>query len=1359
MNNTTLQKFTNLYQLSKTLRFELKPVGKNGKQLSQGDTNEIFKKIIEQDRKIKEAYVALKPVLDKIHEDIINKSLSSEEAKKIDFALYFEEYKKGKEKKVDTFENTIRNELGKAFEKTANNFAESVGEGKGIPIFKKNKGKHVGVAYLTQSGILKYIEKNIKLLVTESEIKEFIDEKEITNTKGKKEIKRTGHLVVLSSFFTYFSGFNQNRENYYVTKEEKATAVATRIVHENLPKFCDNAVQFYGSRKEEYLGALEFLKNNNRTTKIKDAETNTMIDAKAIVEDWFNIERFSTCLAQSEIEGYNKVIGHYNLLINLYNQAKKTEDKSFKNLQPFKTLFKQIGCGEKKALFFELKFDTKEEQQKANENSDAPLNLQETIELISKAGKKYFQKSTNDSDVTIYSLIDWLKNNTDWNGVYWSKSAVDKVSNKYFANWHEIKDRIQKVLESKEKEQKELLRSVASFDKKREEQLKINDAVELSILFSVLNQTSEESWSKSFFKESILSDRSSVIDEKLSPSENVINLICSDLQDLATDFFSKSVAVLKITDYKHEDNILAIKEWLDTAKYILWLIKYFEVKAVKVKGNNINPELTVLLDSILRANDADWLDWYDLVRNYLTKKPQDDAKKNKLKLNFENPNLAGGWSDGQEKNKGTVLLKNNDRYYLGVLISRSVFDTEKEENPIYKASDSNIGRLILKTLKFQTLAGKGFIRDYGIKYGDIQQDDDAIQKLQGFIKNNYVKKYPLLKEVSEKKYDNKKAFDKDIQDALSKCYECNYRPVNWNVILKNVADEEIYLFEIYSKDFSNKSTGTPNLQTKYWKHLFDDDSSIQLCGGGELFFREKVELKAEDKAIHPANEKIYRRSDGKKESIFKHDIVKNKRFINNKYFFHVPIKINYQAPSPKQARVNDVVNDNFTKVNDIQFLGIDRGEKHLIYYSLLDANGNIKENGQGHFDIINKKNYLQEINDAAKKRKEKQENWQQKGNIANLKDGYISLVVHEIIQKMKDEKGNLKPTFIVLEDLNTGFKRSRQKFEQSVYQKFELALAKKLNYLVDKNANDGEISSVAKALQLTPPVSNYGDIENRKQVGVMLYTRANYTSITDPVTGWRKTIYLKKGSEDVIKTEIFKTFDNIGVDNHGDYFFEYKDESTQKTWILRSGEKGKTLERYRAKRAKDKNEYIVESIDVKSLLDKLFEKFDKSKSLKQQLQEGKELPKINEHTAWETLRFIIDIIQQIRNSGDTSKGQDDNFLQSPVRNEQGVHFDSRLFEKQENPKLPKDADANGAYNIARKGIVMYEHIKQWVNDGKHKFEKGNDLDLFISDKEWDLWVSDKQKWGNEVKSFASKKAKESNTKKITVKTEMVVANE
>ena len=395
---------------------------------------------------------------------------------------------------------------------------------------------------------------------------------------------------------------------------------------------------------------------------------------------------------------------------------------------------------------------------------------------------------------------------------------------------------------------------------------------------------------------------------------------------------------------------------------------------------------------------------------------------------------------------------------------------------------------------------------------------------------------------------------------------------------------------------------------------------IKWNGKDEVVVLRPVTFGEENEAIRKSI--FYRKSDGKTESRFSHDIIKNKRFTTDKYFFHVPIKINYKASS--NPNINETVNNTFTQSDDIQFMGIDRGEKHLIYYSLLNARGNIIE--QDNFDVIdngaNKKDYLKEINEATRRRREKQENWQQKSNISNLKDGYISLVIYEIIQKMKDKYGKFKPTFIVLEDLNKGFKRSRQKFEQQVYQKFELALAKKLNYLVDKNAPIGEIGSVAKALQLTPPVANYQDIENRKQAGIMLYTRANYTSVTDPATGWRKTIYLKKGKEEDIKKQILATFTEIGIDKHGDYFFQYSEKNTGKSWKLWSGKNGMSLERYRAKRGKDKNGYIVESYDVKEMLDQLFINVDKNASLLEQLKAGNELSKVNEHTAWESLRFV-----------------------------------------------------------------------------------------------------------------------------------------
>lgn len=52
---------------------------------------------------------------------------------------------------------------------------------------------------------------------------------------------------------------------------------------------------------------------------------------------------------------------------------------------------------------------------------------------------------------------------------------------------------------------------------------------------------------------------------------------------------------------------------------------------------------------------------------------------------------------------------------------------------------------------------------------------------------------------------------------------------------------KIYLFEIYSKDFSEYSKGTNNLHTMYFKALFDNDNLkntvFKLSGNAELFIR------------------------------------------------------------------------------------------------------------------------------------------------------------------------------------------------------------------------------------------------------------------------------------------------------------------------------------------------------------------------------------------------------------------------------------------------------------------------------------------------------------------------------------------
>ena len=41
-------------------------------------------------------------------------------------------------------------------------------------------------------------------------------------------------------FTTYFTGFHENRKNMYTDKEQ-STAIAYRLIHENLPKFMDTS--------------------------------------------------------------------------------------------------------------------------------------------------------------------------------------------------------------------------------------------------------------------------------------------------------------------------------------------------------------------------------------------------------------------------------------------------------------------------------------------------------------------------------------------------------------------------------------------------------------------------------------------------------------------------------------------------------------------------------------------------------------------------------------------------------------------------------------------------------------------------------------------------------------------------------------------------------------------------------------------------------------------------------------------------------------------------------------------------------------------------------------------------------------
>ncbi len=1246
--------FSQLYSLPKTLRFELKPIGKTRKNIEKANPGFI------RDREIKEAYQILKPVFDLLHEEFITNSLESPEAKKLNIKPYFEIYKKMRTEQDKGSKNKLRKEIEK-IEKDLRKYFEKIYEAEGDHLKKvagcDNKNKEIlkerGFKVLTEDGILKYIK--LKFLENKNNLNE-IDKLNLKTVRGKivtrsdleKALGTSQEKGVFEGFFTYLNGFNQNRENYYST-EEKSTAVANRVIADNLPRFIDNLLSFE-KYKNEILEADTFLKEKGIDLSAKNRDGNE-IKLHKVKAEFFNLNYFANCLSSSEIEEYNLEIGNFNNLINRYNQQRLSET-GYQKIPKLKILYKQIGCGQRKDFILNIKDDNE---------------LGGILSDIKIKGKIFFTE--------VNKLFEIISNLDNFNGVYWNDRALNTISGKYFSNWSALK---------------ELLKDAKIF-KADKNDIKIPLATELSDLFEVLDNNNLE-FKKNFKENNELKQK--IIKKKITNSSKLLEMILIDVKE-NQKLFDKLKKDLPEKNFKKDKNAQKIKNWLDTLLSTNQIIKFFKVRENKISGSPLNTEVSEFLDKILFIDNP--VDKYDLIRNYLTKKPTEEL--NKLKLNFNTSTLAKGWDVNKEIENQCLIIRDIGKNYLLILTEKSkkffgkkaefeeVRDTEFYQKMNYKllpGPNKMLPKVLLpKSNRYEFGATDDILKIYdegGFKKNEASFTKEKLYKIIDFYKQG-LKVYPnkdnSWQDLFNFNFKNTKDYN-DISEFYSDVEIQGYK-LDWSNCSKKLIDDlvekgEAYLFEIRNKDNNLKDgkvkTGKQNLHTIYWNAVFSDiNNKPKLNGGAEIFYRPKVEniseMKNKDK-----NGKIIGAS--------------KKRFETEKFLFHCPITLNFGC---KISKFNKEINEMMiANSKQVRFLGIDRGERHLVYYSLIDREGEIIE--QGSFNEINGKNYAELLEDKAQQRDEARKNWKTIGTIKEIKDGYISQVVRKIVDLAVSNNA-----FIVLEDLNIGFKRGRQKIEKSVYQKLELALVKKLNFLVDKNSKDGELLSVHKALQLTPLVQNFQDIG--KQCGIMLYVRANYTSQTDPITGWRRKIYFNSTSQENLKKEIIKKFSKIGFDGK-DYYFEYQDEDTKKTWRLWSGKDGKALSRF--KNIREGESWTIKEVN---LVKNLEEVFGKHKNNSDDL-----ITKITNENV-NKIREAIDLIQQIRNTGVGNK--DNDFIQSPVRDKNGQHFDSR-----KNDQIP-NGDANGAYNIARKGILVF------VKPGGI-IDKPDKPDLYIKDQDWDKWL-------------------------------------
>jgi CRISPR-associated protein Cpf1 len=493
------------------------------------------------------------------------------------------------------------------------------------------------------------------------------------------------------------------------------------------------------------------------------------------------------------------------------------------------------------------------------------------------------------------------------------------------------------------------------------------------------------------------------------------------------------------------------------------------------------------------------------------------------------------------------------------------------------------------------------------------------------------------------------------------------------------------------------------MHTLYWKMLFDErnlaDVVYKLNGQAEVFYR-KASIKLENRIVHPSNRPIANKNElnKKRTSTFEYDIIKDRRYTVDKFQFHVPITINFKAAG--QTNINPIVQDAIRRGGFKHIIGIDRGERHLLYLSLIDLKGNIVKQMTLN-DIVNEYKgitYRTNYHDLLAKREgdrtEARRSWDTIETIKELKEGYLSQVIH-IISKMMVEYNAI----VVLEDLNTGFMRGRQKIERQVYEKFEKMLIEKLNCYIDKQADPSEITGLLHPLQLTCDAQKW---KRSHQCGCLFYIPAWNTSKIDPVTGFVNLLDTRYDTREKARL-FFSKFQRISFNAKKDWFefaFDYNDfttkaEGTRTNWTLCTyGERIRTF-----RNPQKNNQWDDERIVLTDAFKQLFDKYniDIIGNIKESISAQSDTQFFKE------LLGLMKLLLQMRNSITNSE---EDYLLSPVADQNGHFFDSR----ESNDSLPNNADANGAYNIARKGLWIIEQIKQTEDLSK--------LKLAVSNKEW-----------------------------------------
>lgn len=615
----SLNQFTNLYPLSKTLRFELKPIGKTLENIKESG-------LLNQDEHRADSYVKVKDIIDDYHKALIERILSSLSFKTEDeenpnrlleeYLFYYISKSKddASKEKFNKVQDSLRKIVADSFNKD--------------PQFKRL-----------------FSEKLIK-----EDLLNFVTDETERNL-----------ILEFREFTTYFTGFHDNRKNMYSEKEQ-STAISYRLIHENLPRFIDNMMVFdkiANSPVSKHFG--ELYSNFESYLNVCD------------LSEMFRLDYFNAVLPQSQITVYNAIVGGnvlddgtkikgLNEYINLYNQQQK--DKS-QRLPKFRMLYKQI-LSDRNAISW-----LPEQFQSDHHVLRSIWNFYQNIAGIILQGENSLKSLL--LSLSEYDLDKvYIRNDQQLTAV--SKhlyGEYDRIEKALLAN---LKNHVSKKRKESDESYEErlttIIRSQGSFSL-----MQINQCIQSA--FPEEQRTLQTYFTQLGTGQKDLQDSEdlfSAIEKTYNDAKDLLNTDYPTDKNLAQD----------------KDNVEIIKALLDAIKSLQWFVKPLLGDGTEPeKDDKFYGEFAALWEELDKITPL-----YNMVRNYMTRKPYSIEK---IKLNFENSTLMGGWDLNKERDNTTVILRKDGLYYLAIM--------NKQHNKVFDAKNLTDTGECYEKMEYKLLPG------------------------------------------------------------------------------------------------------------------------------------------------------------------------------------------------------------------------------------------------------------------------------------------------------------------------------------------------------------------------------------------------------------------------------------------------------------------------------------------------------------------------------------------------------------------------------------------------------------------------------------------------------------------------------